>query len=183
MLLAKPLGKPEEEISKLTEKHSNKGRQFDVGNDTHDRYTIRPDGSLDISDDSGLIDKARPVLATTTDQKLIDQAIAKTIVKTNSSAFWMPIQSQQTLTTFADSIVRPRLREPASGQFSRLHGALTDQGNYLCGDVNAKNGFGGYSGPQRFAAAVSGPIAGQVFFEGPNQKNAFAKYWSICAGS
>src|SRR5437868_619770 len=40
VLLAKPLAKPEEEMSALIEKPSKMGRRFDVP-DSHDRYTIK----------------------------------------------------------------------------------------------------------------------------------------------
>ena len=181
VLLGKPLGKPEEEISALVEKPSRKGRRFDVP-DSHDRYTIRPDGALDISDDAGLIDTARPVPKTMTDMASIDKAISKTIVKSNSAAFWMPIEDAGQLATFADKLVRPRLKDPSSGRFAALQGATTDKGSLMCGLVNAKNGFGGYNGSQRFVAGLTDSFSGMMMVEAPTQDVPFKKYWSICTG-
>ena len=189
VILGKPLGKAEEEVSTLTEHRSPKGRQFDVANETHDRYTIRPDGSLDVSDDSGLIDKALPIPATMVDPKQVDQAIAaasapkqKPRVATvapmqTSSAGVKPVISPEELNTGAEYFVRPKLRDPASGQFSNLHGS----GDYFCGYVNAKNGFGGYTGAQRFAVVVIAPFVGQVFFEQQTPSKVFQDSWAKCA--
>jgi hypothetical protein len=50
-----------------------------------------------------------------------------------------------------------RLRDPKSAEFSdvRLGPVLAERtgGGAVCGYVNSKNGFGGYSGRQRFIAA------------------------------
>lgn len=181
VLLAKPLAKPEEEMSALIEKPSKIGRRFDVP-DSHDRYTIRPDGSLDISDDAGLIDTARPVPKTMTDLASIDKAISKTIVKSNSTEFWMPIVDPSQLTTFAEKLVRPRLNDPDSGRFASLRGATTDKGSLMCGLVNAKNGFGGYTGAQRFVAGLTDSFAGVMMIESGTPNTAFKKAWSTCVG-
>ena len=51
----------------------------------------------------------------------------------------------------AEQVVSSQLRDPDSAQFDpfdlRFH--LVSSGMIVCGTVNAKNGFGGYTGKQR----------------------------------
>lgn len=49
------------------------------------------------------------------------------------------------------------LRDPSSAQFRNLHGYATSQGDRIvCGEYNAKNGFGGYVGFASFYARLRG---------------------------
>jgi len=57
----------------------------------------------------------------------------------------------------AKHAVTQRVKDPASAQF----GEFTVRDNVVCGSVNSKNSFGGYTGPQRFY--VFGTL---VYFEG-----------------
>lgn len=51
----------------------------------------------------------------------------------------------------AFSTVRASLKDPSSADFGQVVMRSKDAGiSVACGTVNAKNGFGGYSGPQRF---------------------------------
>lgn len=56
--------------------------------------------------------------------------------------------------------VRSRLKDPLSAQFSDFISAGGTQGGviYVCGKVNAKNSFGGYTGFQRFYGILSPEI-------------------------
>ena len=55
----------------------------------------------------------------------------------------------------AETSVKGELRDPTSAQFSGLT-ALQDEGSIdVCGFVNARNGFGGYTGAVPFRAAVA----------------------------
>lgn len=54
-------------------------------------------------------------------------------------------------------LVRAALRDPRSADFRNDR----ERGAVLCGEVNAKNGFGGYTGYRRFVASRS-----TVLFEG-----------------
>jgi len=54
---------------------------------------------------------------------------------------------------WAREIVKTQLRDPGSAQFRGLR--LKDP-NTVCGEVNAKNGFGGYSGWQAFVVGNGG---------------------------
>jgi hypothetical protein len=64
----------------------------------------------------------------------------------------------------AQDLVKQRLRDPDSAEFSGqsrfryANGEITA----VCGEVNAKNGFGGYTGYQYYTVLMAGPFAGQV---------------------
>ncbi len=53
--------------------------------------------------------------------------------------------------------IKAKLRDPGSAQFTavRFVGARAGLPPMVCGHVNAKNGFGGYMGAQRFVSAGS----------------------------
>jgi hypothetical protein len=57
--------------------------------------------------------------------------------------------AEELLSDEAQSAVRQSLRDPESAQFRGAGFAYPDQG-MVCGSVNAKNGFGGYSGFQKY---------------------------------
>jgi hypothetical protein len=48
--------------------------------------------------------------------------------------------------------VREALRDPSSAQFRNIH---PGQGGYTCGEVNAKNALGGYTGFAKFVVSDS----------------------------
>ncbi len=48
------------------------------------------------------------------------------------------------------------LKDPDSARFQNLRIAEYDGGNVVCGEINAKNSYGGYVGYKRFAAGTSG---------------------------
>jgi hypothetical protein len=60
--------------------------------------------------------------------------------------------SRRALLNFGEDAVRKRLREPDTAKIE----ALIVAGDWICGYVNAKNGFGGYTGKMAFA--VSGAV-------------------------
>ena len=57
----------------------------------------------------------------------------------------------------SQTAVRNRLRDPNSAQFSDVYFTRAQLGGrritVVCGRVNSRNGFGGYSGTQRFIAS------------------------------
>jgi hypothetical protein len=80
------------------------------------------------------------------------------------------------------------LRDPDSGVFddvSFYNDRKSENGYYVpvvCGTVNARNGFGGMSGPKHFFAVVS-DVASGVMLEGTTPQNVFAPQWNkYCAG-
>lgn len=60
--------------------------------------------------------------------------------------------SDQYLIDQAEASVRATLRDPASAVFSEQRVLGTGPDQRVCGLVNAKNGFGGYAGEQRFVS-------------------------------
>ena len=55
------------------------------------------------------------------------------------------------------------LKDPSSAQFQNVLAFpfVTNDGTqvfYFCGEVNSKNGFGGYAGYQRFIATIEGAV-------------------------
>ncbi len=75
----------------------------------------------------------------------------------------------------AQAQVRSRLKDPASAQFADLRQGTTRPSGtpVVCGTVNAKNGFGGYTGPTRFIAN-----AGAVALRQPAKAKAFDDLWN-----
>lgn len=72
------------------------------------------------------------------------------------------------------SYVSQHLKDPDSAKFRNQHG--------MCGEVNAKNGFGGYTGYVRFMAASED----RVFMEDDARlaPGAFDEAWgSVCSTS
>lgn len=67
--------------------------------------------------------------------------------------------------------VKSRLKDPESAQFSNLYASNNEGANVVCGEVNSKNSYGGYSGPQQF---VGNPSI--VFLQGDGSD--FRKMWS-----
>ena len=57
--------------------------------------------------------------------------------------------------------IRQRLRDPESAEFRNVHFYSGGPAAVACGEVNSKNGFGGYTGYERFIAA--GNVGGLVF--------------------
>lgn len=66
--------------------------------------------------------------------------------------------------------VLDRLRDPSSAVFSA---EVVGENGVLCGQVNAKNGFGGYIGNKRFISGAGGAV-----IEGDIDIVAFAAVWN-----
>lgn len=81
------------------------------------------------------------------------------------------------------------MRDPASAVFSEVffvNDRQSAQGYYVpavCGTVNARNGFGGMTGPKHFVAVMSELVQG-VWLEGTTAQDVVATEWNrFCAGS
>ncbi len=55
-------------------------------------------------------------------------------------------------------VLKRRLRDPDSARFRDLHVSRRSGSPVVCGQVNARNAFGGYSGFERFVSASAGGI-------------------------
>lgn len=62
---------------------------------------------------------------------------------------------------FAKQLLAPRLRDPDSAKITALIAFRTGKRLILCGKVNAKNGYGGYGGPQAFVISDDGVLLGE----------------------
>lgn len=77
------------------------------------------------------------------------------------------VQLSQAQEDAAKSSVRSSLKDPQSAVFDGLYGTTINPGNaksvVVCGYVNAKNGYGGYTGSSKFAL-----IAGDTYLSDPS---------------
>jgi hypothetical protein len=78
------------------------------------------------------------------------------------------IAVSQAIKTAVMTAVKKELRDPASAQFGPMSAFLmADKSVDVCGEVNAKNGFGGYTGRRLFWAPLvsfTGRRGNQVWF-------------------
>lgn len=84
--------------------------------------------------------------------------LALTCCQTASSTITPSPLSDAELFQKAKTAIVATLKDPDSAKFSDLHrvnyNGLMGPGEYICGKVNAKNIFGGYTGPQIIAYSV-----------------------------
>lgn len=75
----------------------------------------------------------------------------------------------------AKEAVADKLRDPGSAQFRNVkEGDLTSNLNPVCGEVNGKNAFGGYTGYQRFITNNEGRI---IYLETQWPAEQFETMW------
>lgn len=70
------------------------------------------------------------------------------------------------------ALVSRQLKDPESASFD----GLVPHKNALCGYVNAKNSFGGYTGFSRFVSLVNRDV---VMIEDSSNKSEFEMMWDI----
>lgn len=93
----------------------------------------------------------------------------------------MPVQpgpyddkvKQWTWIAISQDGIRKKLKDPASAKFEDVFFSKSGGSPVACGRVNSKNGFGGYTGFQRFVAA--GEVVG--FLEEEAGPGEFASLW------
>jgi len=75
--------------------------------------------------------------------------------------------------------VKKRLKDPDSAKFGKVYVHQTQKNVWIvCGFVNAKNSFGGYTGEKQF---VSGVVKGTTFLESEVKKDWYKVWNSSCA--
>ncbi len=82
--------------------------------------------------------------------------------------------------TAGRQVVLDTLRDPASAQFRNVRRSWSPNGSAtFCGQVNARNGFGGYTGFQRFisGATPSGRTSVQIDDQGGSVGDYFERVW------
>ena len=65
-------------------------------------------------------------------------------------------------TASIQKLIEGKLRDPASAQFRGLRALRAEQTLYVCGEVNARNGFGGYTGYVPFIVTSQNERGGRV---------------------
>jgi hypothetical protein len=88
-------------------------------------------------------------IASDTDRLKCFDAVSQAAKATVAPADPKPLEDP--LISGAKTAVRKQLRDSSSGKFTELRIASDNSGvKGVCGEINAKNAFGGYSGPQSF---------------------------------
>ena len=77
-----------------------------------------------------------------------------------------PSQAQQRL---AIAAVRSQLKDPASAVFSNFDTFVVGGSRRICGEVNAKNAYGGYNGPIKFWTVGEEGRISMVTFDTPDK--------------
>lgn len=95
-------------------------------------------------------------------------------------------QAEYTELAFAKATIQSRMRDPGSTVFGANTTAYSDRkykgqpAVVVCGSVNAKNGFGGYSGPRNFVFIRSSNI---FAIDNDDDNSTFVRLWkSLCFG-
>lgn len=78
----------------------------------------------------------------------------KEMAKVNESTAGQKSDSE--LIEMAQDSVRGILKDPGSAQFQKMVVRKIDEGRVVCGEVNAKNSYGGYVGFKHFVSGVAG---------------------------
>lgn len=71
-----------------------------------------------------------------------------------------------------------QLRDPESARFGRMWVANSDEGQTVCGSVNARNGFGGYSGSTEFYVRGEGNV---MIRSGSNREYFDKRFAALCS--
>ncbi|ADU71558.1 hypothetical protein [Pantoea sp. At-9b] len=58
--------------------------------------------------------------------------------------------SDKDMVKFGESLVKQTLKDPESAKFNSYYRSFGDGVGYVCGDVNAKNAYGGYVGSRKY---------------------------------
>jgi hypothetical protein len=71
-------------------------------------------------------------------------------------------------TELAQALVADSLKDPASAQFRGVESFILSTGDrVVCGEVNAKNSYGGYAGFSPFYVRHAGATVKRIYVDGP----------------
>lgn len=73
----------------------------------------------------------------------------------------------------AQEAVKKGLKDPDSAKFQNLRITDYDGGKVVCGEINAKNSYGGYVGYKRFVAGTSAAIVYDTSSKYPDINDAY----------
>ena len=119
---------------------------------------------------------------------VVSAAIFAPLICLNAKAETQQI-SHSVAEVIVEHFVKEHLRDPESAQFSNVHGAnlptvpgtIIKNWSIICGDVNSKNGFGGYAGAEGFVVIVMSPTDAELHFARHTKKYDFATMWKMCS--
>ena len=80
---------------------------------------------------------------------------------------------QEKTITAAQDAAKKGLKDPDSAKFQNLRIADFDGGKVVCGEINAKNSYGGYVGYKRFVAGTSAATIYNTSSKYPDINDAF----------
>lgn len=101
----------------------------------------------------GLCEAVRPDTAV----EAYDKALIE-LRRVESERILAEADRQSTAILAAQLAVSMQLRDPASAVFLKVRAIPTPSGYAVCGMVNAKNGFGGYAGTQKFVVTAENVV-------------------------
>jgi hypothetical protein len=90
-----------------------------------------------------------------------------------ASRQWIAVSRQEAVIALTKRAVASALREPSSAVFKDVFYVRKKVGDAVCGEVNARNGFGGFTGMQPFVVTLP---------EGTLHLNSIPKWNRHCAG-
>jgi hypothetical protein len=74
--------------------------------------------------------------------------------QTTANVLPAPAMNDHQALSAAYAAVLARMKDPDSAKIMNMHRV----GEYVCGEVNSKNGFGGYAGAKKFSVSPSGEV-------------------------
>jgi hypothetical protein len=114
-------------------------------------------------------------------------ACGKSPTKATAVQSKQPTQAELLTTAAAKAaaLVKEQLKDPESAKFRNVRsvpfmGIGEDVGDVFCGEVNARNAFGGYSGFSDFAVFLDKPHKEQVYIVEPGNREAKVWYDLLC---
>ena len=93
--------------------------------------------------------------------------------------------SDKDFINLGESVVKDTLKDPESAQFESFYKASGEKDGYVCGYVNAKNSYGGYTGKKPYYVYIetdNGKLInkGPVIIIGDDEKDKLENYEAIC---
>lgn len=91
------------------------------------------------------------------------------------------------MVSLGEGVARDSLKDPNSAQFKSIYVSSTDDSGFVCGKINAKNGYGGYVGFKNYYVYIA-EYDGKVKEHGPvkiietDDDKGNENFNSICKG-
>lgn len=99
-----------------------------------------------------------PLMAAPTTKSLYDLTVNIANLISSEHLGYIKIHGKKKATDTAMGAVRDKMKDPGSVQFRNVKSLKYNGGVLLCGEFNAKNGYGAYTGYQPFIAGGMGVL-------------------------